>query len=138
MAESGFDSLSHAVRDIFMAGVGLAATGVDKSKEVIDGLVEKGKLTVEQGRELNSELSRKAKDKADSTISDAQDRLLRMRLAAMNDDERKEYVARVSRIAEKLNGGSTEDTGDTGDASGIHAPGDTAQEGSPDPSEKNG
>ena len=36
MAESGFDSLSNAVRDIFMAGVGLAATGVDKSKEVID------------------------------------------------------------------------------------------------------
>ena len=58
MAESGFDSLSHAVRDIFMAGVGLAATGVDKSKEVIDDLVEKGKLTVEQWRELNSELSR--------------------------------------------------------------------------------
>lgn len=135
MAESGFDSLSHAVRDIFMAGVGLAATGVDKSKEVIDDLVEKGKLTVEQGRELNSELSRKAKDKADSTISDAQDRLLRMRMAAMNDDERKEYVARVSRIAEKLNGGSPDDTGD---ASGIHAPGDTGQEGSPDPSEKNG
>lgn len=41
MAESGFDSLSNAVRDIFMAGVGLAATGVDKSKEVIDDLVEK-------------------------------------------------------------------------------------------------
>lgn len=102
MADVNLDSLAQGARDIFLAGVGLAATGVDKSKEIIDALVKKGEITVEQGKDLNTELSRKAKDKATDAISDAQDRLLRVRLAAMSDQERQEYVAKVSRLAVDL------------------------------------
>lgn len=102
MAELNLESLTDGARDIFLAGVGLAAIGVDKGKELIDELVKKGQLTVEQGRDLNKELTRKAKDKAGDTISDAQDRLLRMRLAAMDEDERKAYAARVAKLADDL------------------------------------
>ena len=102
MADLNLESLTDGARDIFLAGVGLAAIGVDKGKELIDELVKKGQLTVEQGRDLNKELTRKAKDKAGDTISAAQDRLLRMRLAAMDEDERKAYAARVAKLADDL------------------------------------
>ncbi|MCH4160036.1 phasin family protein [Bifidobacterium sp.] len=48
------------LRKVFLAGVGALATGVEKSQEIIDDLVKKGEITVEQGKELNTELKRKA------------------------------------------------------------------------------
>lgn len=44
------------MKKIFFAGVGLAALTAEKSKEVVDDLVKKGTLTVEQGKVLNEEL----------------------------------------------------------------------------------
>lgn len=119
MADLNLESLTDGARDIFLAGVGLAATGVDKGKELIDELVKKGQLTVEQGRDLNKELTRKARDKAGDTLSEAQDRLLRMRLAAMDEDERKAYAARVARLADDLTEADKvkkEKTGETDEA----------------------
>lgn len=119
MADLNLESLTDGARDIFLAGVGLAATGVDKGKELIDELVKKGQLTVEQGRDLNKELTRKARDKAGDTLSEAQDRLLRMRLAAMDEDERKAYAARVAKLADDLTEADKvkkEKTGETDEA----------------------
>jgi len=46
---------------IILAGIGaMAATG-EKSKEILDELVKKGELTVEQGKILNEELKRTIK-----------------------------------------------------------------------------
>lgn len=55
------------LRKVFLAGVGALATGVEKGQEglekgqqIIDDLVKKGELTVEQGKALNTELKHKA------------------------------------------------------------------------------
>ncbi|MCI1219102.1 MAG: hypothetical protein LKF99_00965 [Bifidobacterium sp.] len=48
------------LRKVFLAGVGALATTVEKSQEIIDDLVKKGEITVEQGKTLNTELKRKA------------------------------------------------------------------------------
>ncbi|MCI1218200.1 phasin family protein [Bifidobacterium crudilactis] len=52
------------LRKVFLAGVGALATGVEKSQEIVDELVKKGEITVEQGKQLNTELKRKAQEHA--------------------------------------------------------------------------
>jgi polyhydroxyalkanoate synthesis regulator phasin len=50
------------LRKVFLAGVGALATTVEKSQEIIDDLVKKGEITVEQGKALNTELKHKASE----------------------------------------------------------------------------
>ena len=57
------------VRKIFLAGVGAAATTAETTKDIIDKLVEKGELTVEQGKVFNEELKRSAKSKVKDHVS---------------------------------------------------------------------
>lgn len=47
------------LRKVFLAGVGALAITVEKSQEIVDDLVKKGELTVEQGKALNAELKHK-------------------------------------------------------------------------------
>ena len=55
------------LRKVFLAGVGALATTVEKGQEIVDDLVKKGELTVEQGKALNTELKRKAERSRKST-----------------------------------------------------------------------
>lgn len=57
------------VRKIFLAGVGAAATTAETTKDIIDKLVEKGELTVEQGKVFNEELKHNAKSKVKEHVS---------------------------------------------------------------------
>lgn len=50
------DKIGVNVKRLLLAGLGTVATTAEKSKEIVDGLVEKGELTFEQGKSLNSEL----------------------------------------------------------------------------------
>ena len=53
------------LRKVFLAGVGALATTVEKGQEIVDDLVKKGELTVEQGKALNTELKRKMSETVD-------------------------------------------------------------------------
>lgn len=57
------DNLSEDLKKILLAGVGAVAISVEKSKDVVDELVKKGELTVEQGKVLNEELKHDIKEK---------------------------------------------------------------------------
>ena len=50
--------IGDGLHKVLLAGIGALATGVEKGQEVIDNLVKKGELTVEQGKILNTELKR--------------------------------------------------------------------------------
>jgi len=50
------ESFSEDLKKIFLFGVGAMAMTAEKSKVIIDELVAKGELTVEQGKVLNEEL----------------------------------------------------------------------------------
>lgn len=68
--------LGDGLRKVFLAGVGALATTVEKGQEIVDDLVKKGELTVEQGKSLNTELKRRAqgaKDGWDEAGSKADD-----------------------------------------------------------------
>lgn len=64
--------LTDTFRKIFLAGVGAVALSAEKSKAAIDSLVEKGELTVEQGKVLNQELKHKMDDAAADAKEKAQ------------------------------------------------------------------
>lgn len=51
------------LKKVFFAGVGTMALTYEKANELVKDLVEKGKITVEQGKQLNEELKRVVKDK---------------------------------------------------------------------------
>ena len=53
-------TIGETLRDIMFAGIGAVAITAEKGKEVIDTLVEKGELTVDQGKQLNQELKRRS------------------------------------------------------------------------------
>ena len=55
----------------FLATVGAVAITAEKSQQAVEDLVKKGELTVQQGKSLNQELSRKAKEAAQETTDGA-------------------------------------------------------------------
>lgn len=56
-----------SLKKILLAGIGAMAYSYEKGTEIIEDLIEKGELTVAQGKELNEELKRKRKeDKEDA------------------------------------------------------------------------
>ena len=55
-------NLGDGLRKVFLAGIGALATTVEKGQEIVDELVRKGELTVEQGKALNTELKRKVRE----------------------------------------------------------------------------
>lgn len=49
-------NLTEDMKKIFLAGVGAIAMTAERSQDMIEALVSKGELTVEQGKVLNEEL----------------------------------------------------------------------------------
>ena len=55
------DKLSDNLKKIFLAGIGAVAVTAEKSKDLLDEMVEKGELTVEQGKVQKEELQHNVK-----------------------------------------------------------------------------
>ena len=56
------NSLTDGLKKIMLAGVGAVALTVEKAEEILDEMVEKGEITVDQGKALNTELKRTVKE----------------------------------------------------------------------------
>lgn len=97
-----FDDLSDGVKKAFLAGVGAVAIGAEKSQELVDDLIRKGEVTVEQGKTLNEELTRKVRDTVKETTDGASDEMLRAKFRTMTAEKRAEWIARARKIAEDL------------------------------------
>ena len=83
--------LGEGLKKILLVGIGTAAVTAEKSKEILDELVKKGELTVEQGKVLNQELKHNIK----STVKTAADSV-KESAARKNDQE--ELKATISRL----------------------------------------
>ena len=51
------EKLGDGVKKVLLAGIGAVAVTAEKSRELLDEMVKKGELTVEQGKVLNEELN---------------------------------------------------------------------------------
>ncbi|HLR20809.1 MAG TPA: phasin family protein [Tissierellaceae bacterium] len=50
------------LKNVFLAGVGSMALSYEKSKDLVNDLINKGRITVKQGEQLNEELKRVTKE----------------------------------------------------------------------------
>lgn len=94
------------IKKALLIGVGGTALAVEKSMEQIDRLVAKGKLSVEEGKTLTSELIQKKTQ--DTTDSEEKERLEAL-LLSMNVAQRKDIddlEAKVQELEKKLENSS--------------------------------
>lgn len=96
------------IKNILLAGVGTAAYSYEKALNFVENMVEKGKLTVEQGKELNEEIKNTLKDKEkkcvetrETSISkdDMRDLLKEMNFATKSDLDA--LSERIKKLEEK-------------------------------------
>lgn len=80
--------LGEGIKKILLAGIGTAAVTAEKSKEVLDELVKKGELTVEQGKVLNQELKHNIKESVKKNVN--------VTLKLSNPDELKDVLSKMT------------------------------------------
>ena len=64
--------LGDGLKKLVLMGIGAAAMTAEKSQQIVDELVKKGEITVEQGKELNQELKRNVKKSFDDIAAEAE------------------------------------------------------------------
>lgn len=79
------DKIGDGLKKFLLVGIGAAATTVEKSQQIVDELIKKGEITVEQGKELNKELQHNVKKTMDARKADAL--TVEEKLAKMSADE---------------------------------------------------
>lgn len=57
------------LKKVFLAGVGSVAYTYEKPSKIIEDMVEKGKLSTEEGKELNEELKRDMQSSGEKLVS---------------------------------------------------------------------
>lgn len=65
--------IGEGLKKVLLMGIGAAAVTAEKSQQLVDELVKRGELTVEQGKELNQELKRNVKKSLDDMTQAAED-----------------------------------------------------------------
>ena len=92
-------TLGDGFKGIFLAGIGAVAIGAEKGKELVDQLVARGEMTVEQGRQINTELKHRASNLESSIRRDT----IEARMSMMSPDERVEFANIVREMADTAN-----------------------------------
>lgn len=73
------EKFSDNIKKVLLAGIGAVAVTAEKSKDLLDEMVEKGELTVEQGKVLNEELKhnvkKTVKEKMDAVRPSAEEKM---------------------------------------------------------------
>ena len=100
------DSFGENIKKLLLAGIGAVAVTAEKSKDLLDEMVEKGELTVEQGKVLNEELKHNIKktvkektgagkkETAAEDLSDLLDKMTPEQLAALKEQIQKKEDTR--------------------------------------------
>lgn len=105
----GSDILVDEIRNIILAGIGSAAYSYEKAAEMVDNLVKKGQLTIEQGIALTEELRRTVKNSSENimnkttpiTKEDMMSILKQMNLATKDDFN--QLNNRINELESKIN-----------------------------------
>lgn len=88
-------SFNEDLKKVLLAGIGAVAVTAEKSKEVVEQLVKKGELTVEQGKVLNEELKHNVAEKLREPLT--VDKISKD-LEKVNDEELEVLKAKIEEI----------------------------------------
>lgn len=98
--------LSEEMKKIVLAGIGAVASTAECSQQLVEKLVKKGELTVEQGKVLNEELKHNIKDvfstdsKTSSTAETESDLLEKAR--QLNPEQRAELQRKLAEMESSI------------------------------------
>ena len=98
MTNNVANNLTETFQNIFLAGVGALSIGGEKAKAVIDDLVERGQVTVDQGRKLNEELKHKAED----SVNKVREESIRAYVRSLTPEERITFAEQMAQIAREM------------------------------------
>lgn len=98
MANNITSNLSETFQNIFLAGVGALSLGGEKAKEVIDDLVARGQVTVDEGLKMNEEL----KHKASASVNKVREESIRAYVRSLSPEERIAFAEQMAQIARDL------------------------------------
>lgn len=90
-----------SLRDLVLAGIGSMAYTMEKGMNLVDQLVKKGELTVNQGKELNRELLNRFQGKQ----AQPDQAVFKEIIASINPATKEDFhnlEARVSRLEKQL------------------------------------
>lgn len=109
------EKFSDNIKKVILAGIGAVAVTAEKSKELLDEMVEKGELTVEQGKVLNEELKhnikKTVKEKMDTVRPDTKQDITEL-LDSMTPEqlaELKEKIMKAEASGDVKDGTEAED-----------------------------
>ncbi|KNZ70415.1 hypothetical protein Tfer_0981 [Thermincola ferriacetica] len=89
--------MEKTLKNLLLAGIGTIAYGYEKGAAVIEELVKKGEISIEQGKELNAELKKKL-SKTAAAGSEAYSELL----AGLNLVSKKEFAEFKAGVEKEL------------------------------------
>lgn len=81
------------LKKVLLASIGLTSMTLEKADAFVKELVEKGRLTVDEGKELQSELKRRSEDEAKEFLTDLDRKTKPIQYATKED---------VSRLEDKI------------------------------------
>lgn len=122
-------TLGDGFKGIFLAGIGAVAIGAEKGKELVDQLVARGEMTVEQGKQINTELKHRASNLESSIRRDT----IEARMSMMSPDERVEFANIVREMADTANAKDAEAAAEKLKAANAASASGTAAEPNPSP-----
>ena len=93
------NTLSDGIKKLMLAGIGAVAATAEKSQEVLDDLISKGEITVEQGKALNQELKHnmeESRKKAEAKV--AADKEKKAEEEKKPEEDKKDFASYVASL----------------------------------------
>ena len=78
------------LKTVLLAGIGLTAMTYDKAEKIVKELMDKGRLTLDEGKELQSELKRKSQEEAKDLLGQIKEKSQSLQYATKEDLQRLE------------------------------------------------
>lgn len=103
------------IKKVLLAGIGAVATTAEKSKDLLDEMVKKGELTVEQGKVLNEELKhnikKAVKENVNVSVKASSPEELDELLGKMTPEQMEQLKERIRKMEEQTEDDIDEQTG---------------------------
>lgn len=111
------DKFGDNMKKLLLAGIGTVAVTAEKSKEILDEMVKKGELTVEQGKVLNQELKhnikKTVKEKVNVSVKPSSPEELRELLDQMTPEQLAQLKEQIQKMETKQTAKTKQETSDS-------------------------
>ncbi|MGT2812073.1 phasin family protein [Streptococcus minor] len=94
------------LKKVLLAGIGLTAMTYDKVEQFVKEMIDKGRLTIDEGKELQSELKRKSQAEAEGFLEQIKEKSQSLQYATKDDLKRLEE--KLDALLEQLSQSKTD------------------------------